>query len=187
MLYTNTAHTPKNKIIMHLLKKLISWGTYITFLQLDWTLNTSTRKINSRKKTKRAMTISRPPLESFQWGESKPPLTIFIKLIVDIFFQNNFPNDAWRKIVRAELNLPRRTLFCQGLRSFWGDSLCMGIHVLLSERRQADICMLNNIVLARYQQYFSLYTSIFKEIIENLYSWIAHQLDIGTLLGRCHN
>ena len=42
-------------------------------------------------------TLLRPPLESSWRGESKSALTIFVKFIFDLFFQNNFANIRQRK------------------------------------------------------------------------------------------
>ena len=40
--------------------------------------------------TRRVTTLSRPPLESSRRGESKSAGSIFVKVIYDLFFQNNF-------------------------------------------------------------------------------------------------
>ena len=39
----------------------------------------------------------------------------FGKIIFELFFQNNFPNIVQTKMIKAESNLPRRTLLCPGL------------------------------------------------------------------------
>ena len=63
-------------------------------------------------------TILRPPLETHWRGKSKSVWSIFVKFIFDLFFQNNFPNNAQTKIDHADLNTPRRILVCRGLRPF---------------------------------------------------------------------
>ena len=70
------------------------------------------------KKIVWAMTVLRPPLESSWQGESRSVWSIFVKFIFDLFFQNNFPNNAQTKIDHADLNLPRQILVCRGLRPF---------------------------------------------------------------------
>ena len=78
-------------------------------VQLNWIPSKNTQKINSQQ-IRRAMTLSRPPLESSQREESKSALTIFVKFIFDLLFQNNVPNIAQRKIVKADLDSRRRIL-----------------------------------------------------------------------------
>ena len=70
------------------------------------------------KKNVRAATIPRPPLESYQQEESRSAWSIFVKFIFDLFFQNNFPNNAHTKIDHADLDSPRRILVFRGLRPF---------------------------------------------------------------------
>ena len=60
----------------------------------------------------RAKTIPRPPFESSWQEEPKSALTIFVKFIFDLFFQNNFPNIVQRQIVKVQLDSPRRILVC---------------------------------------------------------------------------
>ena len=47
----------------------------------------------------------------------------FCKIHFWLLFQNNFPNYVWTKIVKRESDLPRQTLFCRDLRSFWDGSV----------------------------------------------------------------
>ena len=67
--------------------------------------------------TERATTDSRPQPKSSRRGESKSSLTNFCKIHFVPLFQNNFPTIVQRKIVKAESDLPRRTI-CRGLTSF---------------------------------------------------------------------
>ena len=53
-------------------------------VQLDWTSSINTQK-SIYQQTRRATTVPRPPLESSWQGESKSALTIFVKLIFDLF------------------------------------------------------------------------------------------------------
>ena len=76
------------------------------------------RKKNDCRKTERATTIPRPPLENSWQGESKSAWFSFVNVIFGLFFQNNFPNIVKRKIVKAESDSPCRILVCRGLRSF---------------------------------------------------------------------
>jgi len=50
------------------------------------------------------MTILRLPLESSGRGKSRSAWSIFVKFIFDLFFQNNFPNNAQTKIDHADLD-----------------------------------------------------------------------------------
>ena len=141
----------------------------LILLQLDCRSAGRTRTIICRR-TGRATTLLRPPLESSRQGESKSSWYIFVckhyfwplfKITFQIMpkqkytrqiqiflvdyssseisdpsevprindkfiftsFQNNFPNNVWTKIDKPESDLPRRTLFSRGLRSFWGASV----------------------------------------------------------------
>ena len=100
-------------------------------LQLDWTSSLSRQKLITGKPI-RGTTIPRPTLENSSQGESKSALTIFVKLIIDLFFQNSFPTIAQRKIVKLQLDLPRWIIVCRALRSFWGASIRPAINFLVS-------------------------------------------------------
>ena len=97
------------------------------YIQLDWTSNMNRQKNNSWKKNIRATAIPRPPLESSRQEESRSAWSIFVKFIFDLFFQNNFPNNAQTKVDHADLDLLRQILICRGLRPFWGASVCTRI------------------------------------------------------------
>ena len=97
--------------------------------------------------------------EQTSWrGESKSALTIFVKLIFDLFFQNIFPNNVRTKIVRAEWNSPLRILLCRGLKSFCGVLVCSGIDFLVISGSQADMRTLNNIHSEVFGPYFRMKT-----------------------------
>ena len=76
-----------------------------------------THKKTIAGQTRRATTIPRPPLENSQPGKSRSALTIFVNLIFELFFQNNFPTIA-QKIVKTESESPCRILVFRGLRPF---------------------------------------------------------------------
>ena len=73
-----------------------SKGKGYMYIQLDWTSNTSRQKNNLPANQKRRIQIC------FDY--------FFVKLIFDLFFQNNFLNIVRRKIVKTDLDSPRRIL-----------------------------------------------------------------------------
>jgi len=97
----------------------IFWAWSVLLFVYSWIAPpVQTHKNSIAEKTERATTIPRPPLESSWWGESKSALTIFVKLIFDLFFWNNFLNIVQRKSKQSDS--PCRILVCQDIRSFWG-------------------------------------------------------------------
>ena len=73
--------------------------------EIDWNPSINTRKTNSRK-TVRAATILRPPLESSRRGESKFAWSSPVKAIFDIFFKITFQiisEHDWTKQNRIRL------------------------------------------------------------------------------------
>ena len=62
------------------------------------------------RRTRRVTTIPRPPWESTRRGESKSALTIFVKFIFDLLFFETSEYRVPTKIVKADLDSPRRIL-----------------------------------------------------------------------------
>ena len=56
------------------------------------------------------MTIPRPPLENSRREESESALTIFVKFIFDLLFFETSEYRVPTKIVKADLDSPRRIL-----------------------------------------------------------------------------
>ena len=83
------------------------------------------------EKTRRATTNPRPPLESSRREEVKYAVSIFCVIHFDLFFKIKFPNNVRTKIDTVDLDSPCRILVCQGLRSFWGDSVRTGVNFLV--------------------------------------------------------
>ena len=72
------------KIVIH----SIFWHPY------SWIADQlSAHKKSICQQTRRATAIPRPPLESSWQRKSRPALYIFVKNIVDLFFQNLLPNN----------------------------------------------------------------------------------------------
>ena len=79
-------------------------------LQLDCGPPVETHEKSIAGRTRRATTIPRPPLESSQRGESKSALTIFVKFIFDLLLFETSEYRVPTKIVKADLDSPRRIL-----------------------------------------------------------------------------
>ena len=66
-----------------------------------------------------------------------------------LFFQHNFKNIVRTSLDQAESDSPRRTLLCQGLRSFSDALVRWRIDFLVISVSQAEMRALDNIVLVR--------------------------------------
>ena len=99
----SSCHFSKNHIILHL------YLYVCMYVQLDWTPNRCTQK-RICQRTVRATTIPRPPLENSRWGEFVSALTIFVKSIFYLLFFERSENRVPTKIVKTDLDSPRRIL-----------------------------------------------------------------------------
>ena len=92
MLFTSSSLAPQTSVLSH----------HLSWEKMDCTAGlpiseTHTKNRFSNKPEGLLTTIARPPLESSRRGKSKPVLSIFVKFIFDLFFQNNFPTSVQRK------------------------------------------------------------------------------------------
>ena len=62
------------------------------------------------RRTRRVTTLLRSPWESFQQGKIRSAWTIFVEFIFDLLFFETSENRAPPKIVKEDLDSPRRIL-----------------------------------------------------------------------------
>ena len=87
------------------------------YVHLDWTPSAREQKIIPEK-NRNGDDNFETPLESSRQGESKSALSISVKDVFDLFFQNSFPNNVRTKMDKAEPDSPCQILACRGLRPF---------------------------------------------------------------------
>ena len=104
-------------------KQPFLWFLYIAGLAMDCRVSLRWHFWPIYQRTEQATKNLRPRMESSWRGKSRSAGTIFVWSFFHLCFQNTFPNKVQTKIISADLDSPRRTLLCRGLRSFRGVSV----------------------------------------------------------------
>ena len=116
---------------------------------LDWTPSTYTQTINLPANRK-GCDKSKTTYEKLSARRIQIFFDYFCKIhFFTSFFQITFPNNTRTKIVNADSDSSRRTLLCQGLRSFSDALVRWRIDFLVISVSQAEMRALDNIVLVR--------------------------------------